>query len=104
MLTHNLYSNIKLRRAEIGMTQGELAKKVGYSDRSMIAKIEAGKIDIPQSKLIEIAEVLHISPKQLIGWEEVNPNADIIYKIEQLNDKNKALLNAYIQALLDTQE
>ena len=31
--------NIKKLRLGVGMTQAELAKKVGYADKSMIAKI-----------------------------------------------------------------
>lgn len=47
-----LYKNIKNRRKELGMTQSELAKKLGYTDKSMISKIENGSIDLPQSKII----------------------------------------------------
>lgn len=41
-----LYDNIKKRRMELGMTQDDLAKLTGYTDRSSIAKIEAGKVDL----------------------------------------------------------
>lgn len=63
-----LYKNIKNRRCEIGMSQDELAKAVGYTDRSSIAKIEAGKIDLPQSKIAAIANALKCSPAYLMGW------------------------------------
>ena len=53
-----LYKNIKNKRTALGLSQEELAKKVGYSGRSMIAKIEAGKIDLYQSKVDEIAKAL----------------------------------------------
>ena len=65
-----LYKNIKHRRKELGMTQTDLAKKLGYTDKSMISKIENGSIDLPQSKIISFAEVLNISPSDLMGWEE----------------------------------
>ena len=64
-----LYTNIKKRREELGMSQEELAKKTGYSSRSMIAKIEAGKIDLYQSKVKEIADALEISIGSLMGWD-----------------------------------
>lgn len=41
-----IYENIKKYRLSLGLTQSELAERVGYTDRSMIAKIETGKIDI----------------------------------------------------------
>lgn len=40
-----LYENIKKRRMELGMTQTELANKVGYSDKGMISKVENGKVE-----------------------------------------------------------
>lgn len=65
-----LYKNIKKRRIELGMTQEELAKRMGYSEKSMISKIEAGKIDIPQSKIVAFSRVLDTTPANLMGWHE----------------------------------
>lgn len=45
-----LYKNIKSRRIELNMTQSDLASKMGYADKSMIAKNREGVIDLPQSK------------------------------------------------------
>lgn len=64
-----LYKNIKKRRQNLDMTQEELAKKLGYADRSMVAKIEQGKVDLPQSKIVEMANALHINPGDLMGWD-----------------------------------
>ena len=44
------FERIKLRREQLEITQDELAKKIGYTSRSTINKIELGKNDIPQSK------------------------------------------------------
>ena len=66
----DLYTNIKKRRMELGMTQDELAKLCGYTDRSSIAKIESGKIDLTQSKILLFAEVLRTTPAELMGWNE----------------------------------
>lgn len=74
-----LYKNIKHRRKELGMTQTDLAKKLGYTDKSMISKIENGSIDLPQSKIISFAEVLNISPSDLMGWEEPSPSNKLDY-------------------------
>ncbi len=63
-----LCENIRRRRIELNMSQDELAKKLGYSSRTTIAKIEAGKIDIPISKVIAFADALDISPGELTGW------------------------------------
>ena len=62
-----LYSNIKKYRIDSGMTQDELAKRTGYTDRSSIAKIEKGDVDLPQSKIILFAKALKVSPGELMG-------------------------------------
>ena len=60
---------IKSRRKELGMSQQRLAQKVGYSDRSSIAKIEKGQVDLSISKIYAFAKALKISPVELTGWE-----------------------------------
>lgn len=50
------------------MTQEELAKLTGYSDRSMIAKIEQGLVDLSQSKIERFAKVFGVAPNTLTGW------------------------------------
>lgn len=67
-----LYIYIKNRRKELGMTQDQLATKLGYTDRSMIAKIESGVVDINISTLKKIAKALDTEPITLMEyiWEE----------------------------------
>ena len=65
----DLYRNIKIRRNELKLTQSELAKKLGYADKSMIAKIEKGKVDLQQSKIVAIAKALETTPAKLMGWD-----------------------------------
>lgn len=69
-----LYSNIKKRREELGITQDELAKLTGYTSRTSIAKIEAGKVDLPQSKIEAFAKALKTTPGYLMGWNEEEKN------------------------------
>lgn len=63
-----VYNNMKQRRLELGMSQEELARKVGYTDRSSIAKIESGKVDISIETLKKIAAALDADPLVLLGW------------------------------------
>jgi len=65
-----LYSNIKRYRTENGMSQSELAAKVGYADKTMISRIENGLVDLPQSKIEEFAKVFGIEPGVLMGWSD----------------------------------
>lgn len=65
-----LYENIKAQRKAAKMTQEELARRTGYTDRSSIARIEKGEIDLPQSKIKQFADALGTTPSQLLGWEQ----------------------------------
>ena len=68
---------IKIRRQELEWSQRELAAKMGYN-HSTITRIEAGKIDIPQSRIVQFSEVLGVSIAYLMGWEENDKKNDII--------------------------
>ena len=65
----DMYDRIRNRRKELKMTQDELAKLTGYNDRSSIAKIEAKKADLSQSKIIAFAEALKVSTSYLMDGE-----------------------------------
>lgn len=65
-----LYLNIKEKRKKLGMSQEQLAKLVGYTDRSSIAKIEKGNVDLSQSKILEFAKALKTTPSELMGWSD----------------------------------
>lgn len=64
---------IKQRRLELGMTQEELAHKLGYKSKSSINKIEIGVTDVSRSKIKDFAEALDCDP--LIFIEDVNHEA-----------------------------
>lgn len=64
-----LYENIKRYRMAAKLSQAELAKRTGYTDRSSIAKIEKGLVDLSQSKIKQFAEALGVTQGDLMGWE-----------------------------------
>jgi transcriptional regulator with XRE-family HTH domain len=117
-----IYNNIRERRKQLGLTQQELATKVGYTDRSTIAKIEAGKIDIPQSTIVALAKALECSPGDLMGIHEERiefnlPNlVNAVDKLgnarrltayveayAKLNDLNKSIVDNLTNSLLESQ-
>ena len=61
---------IRSRRMALKMSQDELAKKLGYSSRSAINKIEKGINDVSQSKLFDFAKALRTTPTYLLGYSE----------------------------------
>lgn len=68
-ISETIYERIKKRRIELGMTVEDLANKMGYKDRSSISKIENGKTDIPQAKVLAFARALNTTTAYLIGAE-----------------------------------
>ena len=59
---------IKAQRLAMGLTQEELAARMGYKSKSTINKIELNINDIPLSKVEEFAKVLHVSTAYLMDW------------------------------------
>ncbi|MER2108225.1 MAG: helix-turn-helix transcriptional regulator [Solibacillus sp.] len=94
--------NIMDRRKEIGMTQEELAQRMGYKSKSSINKIELGKSDIPQSKIKLFAEALGTTPGNLMGWEEVQKNNDTLVDIVDRLMDNPADAPLYERLLNDS--
>lgn len=87
ILMLELYKNIKRRRQQLKMTQTDLALKMGYADKSMIAKIEKGNVDLPQSKILAFANVLETTPGELMGWDyeaEPTETVDNLYKLDKI--------------------
>ena len=60
---------IRQRREELGLSQEELASRMGYRSKSSITKIEKGINDIPQNKLEDFAAALETSTAWLLGLE-----------------------------------
>lgn len=63
---------IRMYRTRRGMTQQELAEKVGYKHKTAISKIETGEVDLPQSKIQQFADIFGIRPSVLIEGEITN--------------------------------
>lgn len=61
-------NRIKKRREDLGMTQEDLAAKLGYKSRSTINKIEKGVTDVSQSKIFGFANALKTTPDYLLGY------------------------------------
>ena len=85
--------NILLMRKRLGWTQEELAKRMGYKSKSTINKIELGINDIPQSKIVQFADVLGTTPAHLMGWkDEVENNSP---EEPKLSEGEKIMLDLF---------
>lgn len=111
--------NISKRRKELGITQEELAERMGYKSKSSINKIEMGVNDLPQRKIAAFADALNTSPAALMGWTEEDVSQkntviarligrmrkdddfyDMVCKLEQLNDTQRSSIKQLLDAFV----
>ena len=109
--------NLKRLRVACGMSQDELAKALGYTNRSSINKIELGKNDMPRNKIARAAEVLGVSPLEFFkeqtetlpsgsfrGGVDITAKTDKISPVlEKLSQNNQEKLLDYALFLLQQQ-
>lgn len=99
----NIYRKILELRKEHGWSQDELAKKVGLADKSMISRIENGKIDIKVSQVVAFAEAFGITVTELLGeaGKEESSEGDLA-KIINENVNYKQVIDAIQTALKES--
>lgn len=68
---------IKKKRLALNLSQQELAEKVGYTSRSSINKIELGLVNLPQSKVQLLAQVLNTSVSYILWGKESDTTATV---------------------------
>lgn len=101
----DLYKRIKKRREELGLSQEELAKRLGYKSRSTINKIELGINDVTQSKIVAMAKALETTPAYLMGWEDCSSdNSTFHTKYNLLNSLGKSKADSYIDDLCEQEK
>lgn len=90
---------IKQRRIELGLTQLELAKKLGYTSKAAISKIEKQGNDVTLKTVKKFSKVLYCTPSYLMGWQEGPPKARDLSEVnvcEQAEDPKIAELKPII--------
>lgn len=95
---------ILIMRKQLGWTQEELAKRMGYKSKSTINKIEMGINDIPQSKIVMFAKVLGTTPAYLMGWNDSLKETLPSPTIEELSEGEKAILELFNRVPEDQQK
>lgn len=78
---------IKQLRLKKGWTQEELARRCGYSGKSVICKAEASTAIVSTKKVKKIADALGVSPSSLVDWESFESLPD---------DSDKKVINDFI--------
>lgn len=106
----NVGQNIADARKRLGLTQEELAARVGYKTKSAINKIELGIRDLPQKKIAAFASALDVTPGYLMGWDDEKKEKpseyeglsesviELIEIAKTLSDEDAAVLLAALKA------
>lgn len=81
-----LFKNIKAARIQAGLSQSQLANKLGLSDKT-ISAYETGRAIPPTITLFSIAKATGFSLLQLTGFEQKSTESAISNKLDSLAEK-----------------
>lgn len=113
---------IKARRDELGMSQEELAHKIGYKSKTSINKIELCIQELRQSKIKQIADALQTTPAYIMGWKETEEDQqlkkcrelfkkchgsdayDVVSLYLTLDESDKNVVKTMIESLLSAEK
>lgn len=85
-----LGERIKRRREELGLTQSELAARLGYKSKVSVSNAENDRDDMTTTRISKYATALETTEAYLMGWLE----PDVIEKQRQ-SELYKTRLYAY---------
>ena len=91
---------VRARREELGLTQQELADKMGYKSKSTINKIELDINDVSQKNLEKLAKALECDVLYLLSERPTSVIVEYSEKMARLSDENLDAVTKYIDYLL----
>lgn len=95
MANMTIGQRIRARRKELGLSQEELAHRLGNKSRASVCTVEKDKEDLTTTRIRQYAEALDCSPAYLMGWN---------IQTESASDGKTDFLKraeAYYQAYID---
>ena len=111
--------NIRKYRKAVGMTQADLAKKLGVN-RATVSKYESGEIDPPASQIRAIGKILNVPVSNIVGDDiheflhklahederftlrvYINPEQDILSALDKLNATGKSVAVERVEELTE---
>jgi len=98
----NVGERIKNAREKNGITQEELASRLGLAGKSSVSKVESAGDNISTKSIRNYANALGVSVASLMGWDcESYLNASL--DLSQLTRENQARIYQYYFKLLELQ-
>ena len=101
-LTEKTSKRLYELRTNAGYTMEQLAEMIKVS-KGTISKWEKGSIkNMRQDKVLMLANIFHVSPTYIMGYDSDNDNFE--KKYNRLNNSDKEIINKMIESLLSKQE
>lgn len=103
---------IKKKREELGLSQSELAQKMGYAGKSSVCRAETYGNNITTDKVRKFAKALGCTEAELVGWDEdakvrrqlsgivAEDDIRLLTLYTKLDDNDKKIIRDMIYALL----
>lgn len=101
--TKQFGERVKERRKAMGLTQLELALRMGFKSKQAIHHIEAGDRNLKQSQVTALAEALGVTPAFLMGWEDSEREkmiGEIHDLLDQLSDEQEAAVLTFLRSMI----
>ncbi len=101
--------NISICRKNSGLTQQELAGKIGIN-QPVLASYETGRRSIPVSLLSPISEILEVTVEDILGTEapkikKAGPASKLekqIEKVKKLPRSNQKFVSTFLEQVIST--
>ena len=90
---------IKQRRLELGLSQEELAKRLGNKSRASVCTVEKDREDLTTDRIRKYAEALETTPSYLMGWED-EPDDSELKNIYEMYQKASPEVRSAVETLL----
>lgn len=88
---------VKFRRQQLGLTQSELAKRLGNSSRASICTVEKDREDLTTTRIAKLAKALETNPSWLMGWtDDISPDFPIPAAIKDNMDVLSKKINTTV--------
>lgn len=102
-MDYKLGQRIKNRRKELGMTQTDLANKLGLKSKASVSKVELGEDNLTTTTIQKYADALETTPAALMGLEVTDKRyANVDYMIKR-GEEDAILLEKYHKLDADSQ-
>ena len=94
---------IKNERERQGLTQDELARKMGYKNRSVVSTMEAAS-ELSLKKVKKVAAALDVDPGYLMGYPSKNSDTILAFEDDFGKIVEKLIAESYVKQVLSETE